>query len=123
VTSQKKRHGCLTAWLVMMIIANSATALSYLLGSAFMKQTFPNAPNWGFPVLIILGLANLICAIALLRWKKWGFWGTCASTIVIFITNLYIGTGGAAILGLAGPALLYAVLQIGGENNGWSQLD
>jgi hypothetical protein len=123
VINQKKRHGCLAAWLAMLIIGNSATSMFYLVGSELMKQTFPNAPNWAFPVLVILGLVNLICAIALLRWKKWGFWGACASAIVIFITNIYIGTGGAAILGLAGPALLYGVLQIGGENNGWSQLD
>jgi hypothetical protein len=123
VTNQKKRHGCLTAWLVFMIIVNSATSLFYLLSSASIKLAFPNAPSWAFPVIVIAGLVNLACAVALLRWKKWGFWGLCVSSIVVFITNYSIGTGGAAILGLIGPALLYGVLQIGQEDKGWPQLD
>ena len=34
----KLRHGCLTAYLVFMIIANSATALVYLVGSEDIRQ-------------------------------------------------------------------------------------
>src|SRR6266487_618063 len=75
VLQEKERHGCLTAYLVLAIIANSATALLYLFGAAAIKRSTPNIPDWAFPVLIVLVLFNLACAIALLRWKKWGFWG------------------------------------------------
>ena len=68
---EKKRHGCLTAYLVLAILLNSATALLYLFGAAAIKRTSPNIPDWAFPVLIVLVLFNLACAIALLRWKKW----------------------------------------------------
>ena len=119
----KNRHGCLTAWLVLMIIANSATALRYLLGSRAIRQAIPNMPGWAFPVLIVMSLFNLVCAIALFQWKKWGFWGFCASSIVALVVNLSVGLGTGAFVGLLGILLLYGALHIGKENKGWPQLD
>jgi hypothetical protein len=120
----KQRHGCLTAWLVLMIIANSGTALVYLLGSAAIKQNLPNAPGWAFPVLAVLGILNVACAVALLQWKKWGFFGFIASALAAFGVNLAIGLNIVqACFGLVGVAVLYAVLQIGNENKGWPQLE
>jgi hypothetical protein len=34
---EKKRHGCLTAYLVLAIVLNSATALLYLFGAGAVK--------------------------------------------------------------------------------------
>ncbi len=84
----KKRHGCLTAWLVFMIVANSAVALIYILGSEGIRQTLPNIRGWSFSVVIVMSLFNLVCVIALFQWKKWGFWGACASTIMTTVVNL-----------------------------------
>ena len=107
-----------------MIIANSATALMYLLGSQAIKQAFPAAPDWAFPVLAVFSIFNLVCAIALFKWKKWGFWGLLVSSIVVLIVNLSIGLGiGQSLFGLVGIVLLYAVLHIGKEKKGWSQLE
>ena len=120
----KQRHGCLTAYLVFMIIANSATALMYLVGKEGIQDALPNMPDWAFPVLIGFGLFNLVCAIALFQWKKWGFWGFAASACVILVVNLAIGLNPLQALGgLVGVAILYGVLQIGKENKGWPQLD
>ena len=124
MTEAKNRHGCLTAWLVLMIIANSATALAYLVGRDEIQKTLPNAPGWAFPVLIIFALFNLVCAIALFKWQKWGFWGFCVSAVVALFVNFSIGLGvGSSLGGLVGVALLYGVLQIGKDNKGWPQLD
>ncbi len=124
VLQEKERHGCLTAYLVLAIIANSATALLYLFGAAAIKRSTPNIPDWAFPVLIVLVLFNLACAIALLRWKKWGFWGLIVSAVVTLGINLTIGLGlSSAIVGLLGVVILYGVLQIGKDNRGWPQLD
>ena len=120
---EKKRHGCLTAYLVLAIIANSATALLYLFGAAAIKRTSPNIPDWAFPVLIVLVLFNLACAIALLRWKKWVS-GLVASAAVTLGVNLTIGLGlSSAVVGVLGVILLYGVLHIGKDNKGWPQLD
>jgi hypothetical protein len=121
---RKERHGCLTAYLVLAIIANSATALLYLFGAQAIKRSTPNIPDWAFPVLIVLVLFNLACAIALFRWKRWGFWGLVASAAVTLGVNLTIGLGfSAAIVGVLGVILLYGVLHIGKDNKGWAQLD
>ena len=70
------------------------------------------------------GQFNLVCAIALFQWKKWGFWGACGSSIVAIVVNLSIGLNPAAVvLGLLGVLLLYGVLHIGKENKGWPQLE
>jgi len=124
VLQEKERHGCLTAYLVLAIIANSATALIYLFGAAALKRSAPNMPDWAFPVLIVLVLFNLACAIALLHWKKWGFWGLVGSAVVTLGVNLTIGVGlSSAIVGLLGVLLLYGVLHLGKDNKGWPQLD
>lgn len=117
------RHGCLTAYLVFMIIANSATALSYLVGTQAIQKSMPNMPDWAFPALMAFGLFNVACAIGLLRWKKWGFWGFVLSSGCVLIVNLMSGLNPVqAALGLIGVAFLYGVLQIGKENKGWPQL-
>jgi hypothetical protein len=109
---------------VLAIIANSATALLYLFGAGAIKRGTPDIPDWSFPVLIVLVLFNLACAIALLRWKKWGSWGLVASAAITLGVNLTIGLGlSSAIVGFLGVILLYGVLHIGKENKGWPQLD
>ncbi len=120
----KQRHGCLTALLIVMIVLNAATALFYLVGSAVLRDMLPNAPGWLFPVLVVFSLFNLVCAIALLQWKKWAFWGFAATSIVGLVINLSIGLGiGKSLAGLVGLAVLYGTLQIGNENKGWPQLE
>jgi hypothetical protein len=120
----KQRHGCLTAFLVLMIIANSVVAVMYLFGSAAIRQNVPSAPGWAFPVLAIGGIVNVVCAIALFQWKKWGFFGFIATAAVAFVVNLMIGINILqALLGLVGIAVLYWVLQMGKEKKGWTQLE
>ena len=107
-----------------MMIMNSGAALLYLFGADLVLQGMPNMPEWSFPVLIIMSIFNLVCAVSLFRWKKWGFWGFLASGIIVIIVNLSIGLSTASALGgIVGIAILYGVLQIGKENKGWPQLD
>ncbi len=123
--AQKQRHGCLTAYLILMIIANSLVALMYLPRLRIIHdiRMLQWARAWAFPVLIVAGVFNVVCAIALLRWKKWGFWGFAVSTVIIFSVNLSIGLDiWPALLGLLGLPILYGVLHIGKEKKGWSQL-
>jgi len=114
----------LTAWLVFMLIANAAAAVANLAMSDVIRQRSPDMPGWAIPVLVVMTVFNLACTVALLRWKKWGFWGVCASSLVGVAVNLSSGLGiGSSLLGLLGVALLYGVLQIGTENKGWPQLE
>lgn len=122
----KQRHGCVTAWLILIIVANSLTAVLYLLAGDLITQNFPGEISGSMLiVLALLGLANVIFAILLFMWKKIGFWGFLATSIVALIINLNLGLGiGQSILGLIGIAILYGILQIKQDNvSAWDNLE
>ncbi|MCL0039229.1 hypothetical protein M1N46_03235 [Dehalococcoidia bacterium] len=129
MVQEKQRHGCLTAWLVLLIIGGAlsllGTALGYLVDPQLMREAFPDAPGWAFPAMAVLSLLGLVFAIALFTWKKWAFWGYVLSSIAGAIVSVLMGAPvWQSLLGLAGVVVLYAVLQIGGkEKKGWSQLE
>jgi hypothetical protein len=117
--SVKQRHGCLTATLLSMVVINSLTAIV----SLFLNRNGSSLASWVFLSASVMGLFNVVCAIALFYWKKWGFWGFCASSILTLILNVSAGVRtGPALLGILGPLFLFGVLQIGNGNKGWPQL-
>jgi len=120
----KQREGCLTAWLILMMIANSVTALLFVLFRERIKVHSPNVPAWIVPTLVVASAANVVFAVALFRWKKWGFWGLLGTGILVFVINLMIGTSALqSILGLFAILILYGLLQAGEEKRGWTQLE
>ena len=119
----KQRHGCLTAWLTLMIILNSIISLVYL-ASAAGASSAARLPTFALLLLSLGGIANVACAIALFKWRKAGFYGFIGTSAVAFVVNLSIGLGIVpSLLGLGGVGMLYGVLQIGNEQSGWRQLD
>ena len=110
----KQRHGCVTAWLILMIIVNSLVAVLYLFFGGFVAQNFPGDVSMTILILLgILGIGNVVFSIMLFQWKKLGFWGFVATSLGALIINLSIGLGiGQSVSGLIGIAVLYGVLQI-----------
>lgn len=122
----KQRHGCVTAWLILVIVANSITALIYLLAEELITQNLPvEIPTTLMIALSILGIGNVIFAIMLLNWRKTGFWGFVATSILGMIINLIIGLGVLqSLFGLIGIGILYAVLQIKkADVSAWNNLE
>ncbi len=122
----KQRHGCLTTWLILMLLANSGTALMYLLGDSSIHTILPDMAGWVIPVLIVMCLFNIVCTIALFMWKKWGFWGFIVSSVVSVGVNISGGLDiGSSAGGLIGIAILYGIMQIGdkNKNKGWPQME
>lgn len=121
--SLKQRHGCVTAWLALMIVANAITSLIYFFASEIVLQKFQGKGSK--EVLFVLGffgIINVVAALLLMRWKKIGFWIFSISSAVILVINLLIGLGtGRVIFGLIGIIILYGILQI--KNNGISAWD
>lgn len=123
ISTEKTRHGCLTAYLGFMILVNSAMALVYILAGGSIASA-GDLPGWALPVLGLFGVVNVACAVGLFMWKKWGFFGFCASAGIVFVINILIGLPMSnSIMGLVGIGVLYGVLQIGGEKKGWNQLE
>ena len=129
--NKKKRHWCLFAYLVLILIANALIASFYFFIVPIPPSDISEEmarlikfPNWYFPVMGVLCLLNLISAFAILKWKKWGFWLFTLTACVTICLNLYAGVSiGSSLFGLVGVAILYGVLQIGGDKKGWTQLE
>ena len=120
----KQRHGCLTIWLILMIVMNSIATLLYAFGNLILREEFPDARLGLFALLAVISAFGVVCAIALLRWKKWGFWGCCASGLVGFGLNLSSGVGiGKSVYGLVGLGILFILLHTGEGNKAWPQLE
>ena len=120
----KQRHGCLTAYLIFMIVANALTAIYYLIQNQLIIDTYETNILMVM-LLVVLGIINVGAAILLLKWKKIGFYLFILSALGAFVINLALGLSIAtSISGLLGIAILFGVLQIGDQNNkGWPQLE
>ena len=109
----KRMHGALTAWLVLCILGNFFVGLSLLSTSS--------------PWLSILAIVNVVCFSALFQWKKWGFYGCVAMSLITFVINAgngeTIADATGAMSGLIGIAILYGLLQLGKPKSGWEQLE
>ncbi len=110
---EKKRGGCLTAWLIFMLIANSLTALYYLVSLA-IGEGLPGIPQWAKYILAVGCILNIVFAVAILRWKRWGVYGFGFVSIVAFIFNLATGLpifNPIAALGLVGIIVLVILVR------------
>jgi hypothetical protein len=122
----KERHGCVTTWLVFMIVANSLIGLIYLLvPESISKEMEVKIPIYILSILGLIAIANVVFSLALFKWKLWGFYGFIVSSLASFIINLLIGTEAVqSVMGLIGIAFLYGVLQIKKNNiSAWNYMD
>lgn len=117
-----KRSKLLSFWLWFMLIMNVLNIPSML----FLKeQILAQTPRFNEAIVysLVLGAAvSIACLIALMKNRKWGFWGLAVVTIYAFGVNYY-GLGlKTALLGLSGFAILFALLHVGGNRKAWSRL-
>jgi hypothetical protein len=122
----KQRHGCVTAWLVLIIVLNSVVAFLYLLRGSWIAEHLPGGISTGMITLLgLLCILNIVFAVMLFQWKKWGFWGVIVTDVIAFIINLSIGLSIVqSALGLLGIGVLYAILQIKqGSKSAWENME
>jgi hypothetical protein len=122
---EKQRHGCVTAWLTLMIALNSFISFIYLFSGDDVIESMPGVSTGMLMLLAFLSLSNVFFAVMLLRWKKMGFWGFVITSVAMFILNLLVGAGILqSVLGLTGVFILYAILQIKNKDvSTWSELE
>jgi hypothetical protein len=120
----KKRHGCLTAYLIL-IIAGSSLAMFLIPFAATASDPSIKLPVWMIVLEVFFALFNIVCAFALLGWKKWGFWGLCFSNAAGFVVSIIMGELLVVALTniLVSTGILLWMLHIGDENKGWPQLE
>jgi hypothetical protein len=106
-----ERGGCLTAFLVLMLIVNPLVGLVYFLaGDALSAVT--RGHDWARPVLGLMCFVNVACAIGVWRFKRWGVYGYVAMAAFGLVINLTLGVGVGSIVGaFIGPAILVALVR------------
>ena len=124
VDSQIARHGCLTAWLILTIAANSLFSLVYVLIYILMPDKIPNVPFISIVVLVVICIANAYFSFMLLSWKKNGFYGSIITSVIILIVNINDGLSiGKSLIGVLGVLILYVLLKIKKDGvAGWDYL-
>ncbi len=120
---ERQRHILLTIWLVVIIGANLIEASRQIFLHQELAEMYPQAPEWVFTGLILVALAKVACAVALFLWKKWGFWGFLLFSLAGVLLYFQLGMGLPSLLLLLPVAILYGLLQLGGENKAWLQLE
>ncbi|GAB6188035.1 hypothetical protein [Thermopirellula anaerolimosa] len=83
----RKRGGCLTAFLVVALLANLWGGCYELFAGARVREVFSSLPAWVVSVAGLLALANCVFTIAIWKWKKWGVYGFAASVAVMSLIN------------------------------------
>jgi hypothetical protein len=111
ISTDKKRRGCLTAFLVFLIVANPLAGIFYIVGAASVKQSIPSLPDWGPIILGILTFSDFVFALAMWQWKKWGVYGYVSTSVVSAVIN-YIGMGfWGALMGILGIPIVLLLLR------------
>jgi hypothetical protein len=117
---KKQRHGCLTTWLIFIIVVSTAASI-------FTMVADDNILGGDYPrtLMVLLGLLNIGSCILLLNWKKIGYWGSVLSSVSAFVINLSLGESVASsVVGFGGLIILTAVLFIKTDDiSGWDNLE
>ena len=67
----KQRHGCVTAWLILIIIFNSLSAILYFFAGEMVAENFPGGISDSMMILLaILGIGNVIFHFCYSNGKK-----------------------------------------------------
>lgn len=80
------------------------------------------APAWYYRIVQLFAGVDIFCIVFIFLRKKWAFYGSAGSAFAVFLVSILVNHTMDGLTALILPAVLYGVLQIGGENSGWKQL-
>lgn len=122
----KQRHGCLTAWLIYLIIAYSFSTIFYFFKTDEISKVLEYKISENMILLRgSLGILGVIFSIMLLKWVKLGFWGIFIISILLFAAQLVNDDNiMSPFFILLCLIILYALLQLKKSNvSGWDNLE
>lgn len=108
---ERKRSGCLTALIIVIMISSVLSALSYIFLGSMISDTYLDMDGWAVPALIVISIADLIFAFGTWNWKKWGVIGYGISTLVTFFINIIVVGYLPAVIGLLGFIILLFLIR------------
>ncbi len=104
--SDKKRGLGLAIFLVLLMISNALTALSYFTTVDMIIEMLPSMSKTIVYFLGWLCVLNTLCAFGVWHWKKLAINGLYAIVVLMFAINIYLGFG----ISGAAPGIITAVL-------------
>ncbi|QYK12312.1 hypothetical protein K0I63_16445 [Shewanella rhizosphaerae] len=106
--TEKQRGFWLSAFLVLMFIANPLTAITYFANPQAITEIYPSASTGILYFLGLMSLVNVVLAVMIWRWQKLGVYGFYCVIAIGFVINLYIGIGVmGSLTGLLGGVLVF----------------
>ena len=83
----KERGTWLSLWLILIMLHGLiASGLIWYLRA----QGNESSPAWMLAILFVLGIVDIVAAIAAWYWKKWGLWLYVISTVVGIAVGLVL---------------------------------
>ncbi|MEO8352174.1 MAG: hypothetical protein ABI680_10630 [Chthoniobacteraceae bacterium] len=77
-----------------------------------------------FAVISGLFVLNAICCFALLQWKQWGFYGILMTAVAVLPVTISTDWGvGRSVVAILGVVILIVLLNRGGDEQLWRQLE
>lgn len=109
--ADRRRGGCLTAFLVAMLVLNPLTSLYYIFAGEAHLRAVPTFPAWAVPLFAVGGALNVLFAVAVWRWQRWGVYGFVVTALLTFAINVaYVGIL-PGLLGILGPIILWLLIR------------
>lgn len=99
----KERKWYITLAIVLVLISGLFSTLWVFNERRLLELAWTEIPWWAWGILVV-NVADIIAAIALWRWKKWGLWLYLAAVVtrtVLLIAGGALGTGFASFLPFA----------------------
>ena len=105
---ERKRPVLLRAMLILWMAGSGISICSVLadLSGRAIAYTVLDHPEWAILPIGLLSLVNLVCVIALWKWKRWGMYGLAFSATGMFIITLISLNLTTAILSMAGVIII-----------------
>jgi len=121
----RQRHGCVTTWLVIMIVGHSFSIVIGMLGTGF--GALVGADTGQTAILTLLTVINIAFIVCIFCWQIIGFYGLVATTVIGAIINFntarrmdqaisslpeYFGGGAGTSNFMAYSTLFWAIISI-----------
>lgn len=104
----KKRGFWLSAFLILMFIANPFTAFIYFNNPEMIIQAYPKMASGLLYLMGAMCVVNVVLAGGIWMWKKWGVFGFYTVVVIAFCINMYVGLGiTGSLTGLVGAVIIF----------------
>ena len=122
----KQRHGCLTAWLIYLIISYSIVSLGLLYNIDGVVQRFKYLKSENLLLIVAsIEILNVLFSFMLLKWVKLGFWGLLSTSILLSVIQIINSNNILTpVITVIVMSILYGLLKLKKRNvSGWDNLD